>query len=224
MMTGERVRATVVSGGGRFADPWHDFPETSRRLGEVAAEAGFDVAVIDDVPAALARAAALLILDVGRPSESDAVEDAVVRAALLAAHERGAGILAMHAAVMSFPAVPEWEAIAGGVWVDGVSMHPPYGEARVRVTDTAHPITAGVADFALNDERYTALRIDPGVQVLAVHEHEGQAYPLLWTRTGATGRVVTDVLGHDAASYEAGPHRVLLARAMRWAAGDARIR
>jgi hypothetical protein len=213
------MRATVVSGGGRFADPWHPFAATSSRLGEVAAEAGFDVTVLDDVPAAMARPAELLILDVGRPAEPDAVEDAAVRAALLAAVERGAGLLAMHATVMSFPAVPEWEAIVGGVWVDGVSMHPPYGEALVRITDRAHPITAPLADFALQDERYTALRIDPGVEVLAVHDHEGQAYPLLWTRAGARGRVVVDVLGHDAASYDSGPHRVLLARAMRWAAG-----
>jgi type 1 glutamine amidotransferase len=216
MTRAEQPRATVVSGGGRFADPWHPFPDTSARLAAVAASARFDVAVLDDVASALAAPADLLLLNVGRPAEADEREDAAVRAALLAAVERGTGVLAMHSTVMSFPAVPEWEAIAGGVWVEGVSMHPPYGAAHVLITDAAHPVTAGVSDFTLQDERYTDLRVDPGVHVLAAHDHGGRTHPLIWTRGG---RVVVDALGHDAGSYDSEPHRRLLTRAMRWLVG-----
>jgi type 1 glutamine amidotransferase len=214
--TGKQPRATVVSGGGRFADPWHPFPDTSAALAGVAASAGFDVAVLDDVASALAAPADLLLLNVGRPAEADEREDAAIRAALLAALERGTGILAMHSTVMSFPAVAEWEAIAGGVWVEGVSMHPPYGAAHVRISDTTHPVTADVSDFTLRDERYTDLRVDPGVHVLAVHAHGGRTHPLVWARGR---RVMVDALGHDAASYDSEPHRTLLIRAMRWLGG-----
>jgi len=214
MTAGGQARATVVSGGGRFADPWHPFAETAGRLGALAEEAGFAVEVVDDVAAAVASPAQLLILDVGRPEHPDDREDPRIRAALLDVVKRGVGILCMHSTAMSFPAVPEWEDITGGVWVEGESMHPPYGAAPVRVVDDTHPITAGLADFTLDDERYTRLRIDPGVRVLAEHDHDGRAWPLIWTPP--RGRVVVDLLGHDAASYDSPAHRAILTRAMRW--------
>jgi uncharacterized protein len=216
MTTGAQARATVVSGGGRFADPWHPFPETSGRLGALAEEAGFVVEVLDDVAAAVERPAQLLILNVGRPEHPDDREDRGIRAALLDVVERGAGLLSMHSTAMSFPAVPEWEGITGGVWVEGESMHPPYGPAEVRIVDDTHPITARLAGFALDDERYTRLRIDPGVRVLADHDHDGRPWPLIWT---PRGRVVVDLLGHDSASYDSAPHRTILTRAMRWLGG-----
>ena len=119
----------------------------------------------------------------------------------------------MHSTAMSFPAVPEWEGITGGVWVDGVSMHPPYGPAQVRILDDTHPLTAGLGGFTLDDERYTRLRIDPAVRVLAEHDHDGRAWPLIWTPP--RGRVVVDLLGHDPASYDSESHRTILIRAMR---------
>lgn len=213
MTTSGSARATVVSGGGRFADPWHPFPETSARLGALAAEVGFAVEVLDDVATAVTSTAQLLILNVGRPGRPDDREDPGIRAALLDVVGRGTGVLCMHSTAMSFPTVPEWEGITGGVWIDGVSMHPPYGRAQVRIVDDADPITAGLAGFTLDDERYTRLRIDPAVRVLAEHDHDGQAWPLIWTPP--RGRVVVDLLGHDAASYDSAPHRGILTRAMR---------
>ena len=39
------MRAIILSGAGRYADPWHPYAETSARLAELAATAGYDVEV-----------------------------------------------------------------------------------------------------------------------------------------------------------------------------------
>lgn len=35
------MRALILSGAGRYADPWHPYAETSARLASLVAEAGF---------------------------------------------------------------------------------------------------------------------------------------------------------------------------------------
>ena len=51
-------RALLLSGTGRYADPWHPFAETSEALAGLLREAGFGVEIADDVDAALAGLAA----------------------------------------------------------------------------------------------------------------------------------------------------------------------
>ena len=48
------ARVTVVSGSGRFADPWHPLAETSARVADVLRGAGHEVTVTDDVDGTLA--------------------------------------------------------------------------------------------------------------------------------------------------------------------------
>src|SRR5262249_13620046 len=119
--------------------------------------------------------------------------------------------------------------------------HPDYGLARVRVYPDRHPIVAGLADFELQDERYSYLRMAPDVVPLATHRHDGIEHPLLWARTwtapgadagaGAApaqsaglaqpARVVYDALGHDVRSYDSPEHAEILRRSIRWLAGRA---
>jgi hypothetical protein len=47
-------QALVLSGGGRYADPWHPFAETSGALAGILGESGFGVEIADGVDAALA--------------------------------------------------------------------------------------------------------------------------------------------------------------------------
>jgi type 1 glutamine amidotransferase len=83
----------------------------------------------------------------------------------------------------------------------------------------AHPITAGLADFSLVDERYTGLAVDPDVVGLVSHRHAGETHPLLWAREYGRSRIVYDALGHDTRSYESPVHRELIRRAAVWALG-----
>lgn len=216
-------RAVIVSGAGRYADPWHPFPATSARIAAVLESAGFETEIderVDARLAALATSAAdgidLLVLNVGFPDPADAALDAATRAGMLAWAAAGRPLLVSHVSSTSFPAVPEWESILGGLWVRGTTFHPEYGPSRVEIVDHAHPITAGLDDFELLDERYTDLRLGDGVRVLAQHTLDGVAHPLLWTHGDGTACVVYDALGHDTASYDSAEHRELLGRAARW--------
>lgn len=207
----------IVSGAGRYADPWHPFAETSARLAELLTAAGFAVEVDENVDARLADpgTVGLLVLNLGNPQEPSG-QDAATRAGLLAHLARGLPLLAMHVSATSLPAVAEWEAILGGIWVRGTTFHPPYGPAHVEIADRGHPITRGLADFELQDERYTGMRVAPSVHVLAQHRQGGVAHPLLWTNRYGDADVVYDALGHDTASFESAEHRELLRRAARW--------
>lgn len=225
------TRALILSGAGRYADPWHPFDATSGRLADILRGEGIDVEVSGEVDARLASLSApgdrdpdLLVLNIGDPAlagREDPEAEALGREGLLAYLGRGRPLLVSHVSATSLRGLPEWEAILGALWVRGVSFHPEYGRARIHVPVSSHPIVAGLADFEVDDERYTDLRVAPDVVALASHEHGGREHPLLWARTYGTARVVYDALGHDAASYDSPVHREIVARAARWLLGPA---
>ena len=86
----------------------------------------------------------------------------------------------------------------------------------MQVHPDRHPVVAGLADFDLIDERYTGLKLVPGLVPLASHRLDGRRYPLVWARQLGRSRVVADTLGHDVRSYESPAHRRLLSQAVRW--------
>lgn len=130
----------------------------------------------------------------------------------------GGGLLACHAAVISFDADPRWAECLGASWNWDRSMHPPLGEALVEPTPAGveHPITRGIDAFSTVDEVYGFLDVAPEVEALLTSRHGGVAHPVLWARSVGRGRVVTDLLGHDAAAMDHPVHRELLGRAGRW--------
>jgi type 1 glutamine amidotransferase len=227
-------RALLLSGSGRYADPWHPFPETSARIAEVLTDTGFAVTVADDVDASLAgletAAPDLLVLNIGDPDgprppdapaeRPDPARDERSRAGLLAHLAAGRPLLGMHVSATSLGYVPEWQRVLGGIWVRGTTMHPDQGHALIQVDTDAHPIVAGVHDFGVDDERYSWMRVEPDVRALVWHEHGGVRHPLLWTHAFGDAPVVYDALGHDARSYDSGPRRILLARSARWLLGE----
>lgn len=221
------MRALILSGAGRYADPWHPFPETSERLAGILRSEGLEVEISEDVDARMAALASdgpesrpdLLVLNIGDPALTgtpDPEAERRGRDGLLAYLAAGRPLLASHVTSTSLRGVPEWEGILGGVWVRGTTFHPDYGPARIHVHADRGPIVAGLDDFDVTDERYTDLRVQPDVVALASHEHDGVAHPLMWAREYGRAKVFYDALGHDAASYEAETHREILRRAVRW--------
>lgn len=218
-MTG---RAVILSGAGRYADAWHDFAATSAEVARVLTGMGLQVAVRPLTPAGVAELCDGDLLVVNAGGKGDVLDDepeegwAEAFARLAAFRARGGALLGLHASTMTLRDWPEWTGWLGGLWVEGRSMHPPIGEAQVLVSDHAHPITEGLADFSVFDERYSLLDRFPAVRVLLHHEHEGSREPLVWVLDDAAGRRVYDALGHDARSF-ASPARVeLLEREVRW--------
>jgi len=219
-----RARAVVLTGAGRYADPWHPFAETTPRLVEILAEIGIVADVADDVDEGLATLGSpdLLVVNAGdswRGSDPGRAVPAAARANLAAALDRGIGVFAVHAALSSLRDYDVWREAVGGDWIVGTSGHPPIGPADISIEQLAHPITAGLGDLSLVDERYTGLSVDPHVEVLASHRHEGETFPLMWAREYGRSRIVYDALGHDSRSYDSPAHRELIQRAALWASG-----
>jgi len=225
---GGEMRAVILSGSGRYADPWHPYVETSAALAGIVAGAGYRVEVSDDLLGGLAALgdADLLVVNAGNPrtplpdgasdpGEPGDDEIAAAAAGLDAALERGIGILAVHSAAGTLPEVPAFGRALGARWIMGVSWHPPIGDARVHVVGS-HPIADALKDFTVFDERYTGLRLDGVIEPIAEHEEDGMRHPLVWARELGHSRIVYDALGHDARSYDSAEHRELLTRALGW--------
>ena len=226
--------AIILSGAGRYADPWHPFAETSAALAELVRDAGFTVEVAEDPDAALAALDAgvrLIVVNAGdpagpRPTAESATgadatrpEASVIaagEAALEAAIDRGVGILAVHAAASSLRDYPAFERALGARWLPDVSWHPPIGEAHVHVVGNHAIVEGGPADFTVFDERYTGLRLLDVIEPIAEHTEGDGRHPLVWAREFGRSRLVYDALGHDTRSYESAGHRELIARALGW--------
>lgn len=228
--------AIILSGTGRYADPWHPFAETSEALAGLVREAGFTVRVADDPDAALAELGddvRLIVVNAGDPlgpnadagagsgaagDRSAPAEASVIAAgdaALEAAIDRGVGILAVHAAASSLREHEAFGRALGGRWLRDESWHPPIGDAHVHVVGN-HAIAEGLDDFTVFDERYTGLRLIDVIEPIAEHTERGSRHPLVWAREIGRSRLVYDALGHDTRSYESAGHRELIVRALGW--------
>ncbi|GIH90654.1 ThuA domain-containing protein [Planobispora siamensis] len=213
----------ILSGAGRYADPYHRFPATSARVAQLIAATGRKVEVVEDVEGGLADLSGvdLLVVNVGNPQPhgSESAELPAARAGLVGYVRDGGPLLALHVSATSFPTVPEWEEILGGRWVEGRSMHPELDHARILVNTGAHPIVDGIEDFSVWDERYSYLRVSPEIRPLAYHRHDGLDHPLLWAREHHGARVVYDALGHDERSYDSPERCAALTASVAWLTG-----
>jgi type 1 glutamine amidotransferase len=210
------TRTLILSGGGAYRDSWHPFAETSRRLGEILAGLGHWVEITEDVGE---RAADLGGWDliVANAADGPRADTGPALTGLLTALDRGASVLAVHVGACTLLRLSMWESVTGAAWVSGRSGHPPAGPCRIMTYPARHVISEPVGDFDLVDERYAFLRTAPDIVPLAAHKHEGQVHPLLWARERGSSRIVTDLLGHDARSFDSAEHRELISRAARWA-------
>jgi type 1 glutamine amidotransferase len=213
----------------------HDLVATSHLVADILVEAEFDSTVRADFEAALAEVGALqpdlLTVNVLRwRMLSSRFDDGrrigyayslpeSGRRAIVDHLARGAGILALHGAVISFDDWPEWRMFLGASWNWDRSAHPEHGLARVEVRAPEHRLVAGLSDFDVVDEIYGFLDVAPDVQPLLTSAHGGADHPLLWTREAGGGRVVYSALGHDERSFASPEHQTILRRAATWAAG-----
>jgi uncharacterized protein len=209
----------LLSGSGPYADAWHAFPQTSARLAGILEALGYTVRITENVEPELADPGRcrLLVVNIGNPTDPRPPEliDAA-RAGIEAHLSAGGALLGVHSSATSLTTMPQWPTILGGRWVRGRTMHPPQGESMITLTAADHPITSGLTDFVVFDERYSYLEIQPDVTVLCEHTHDGRRHPLVWARQADSFRVVYDGLGHATASYDSPGHVELIRRAIRW--------
>ncbi|NQX12684.1 ThuA domain-containing protein [Microbacteriaceae bacterium VKM Ac-2855] len=219
--------ALILSGEGRYADPWHPFAETSAHLAQLLQECGIHPTLESDVDGALRRFRDpdawpdLLVVNVGEPRDgygspagSDELDglDSILRGSV--------PLLAVHVSATSFTNCESWESAMAGRWVRGTTMHPAYGTVEGRLEGSSdHVILHGLDDFTVEDEAYSYLRVTAGATVLVRHELDGIGHPLVWVRERDvlhSSRSAYDALGHDSASYRSAMHRQLLKRTIHW--------
>ncbi len=139
---------------------------------------------------------------------------------LLEAVSAGVGIAGCHGGMCdAFRNETEYQFMTGGQWV----AHPGNDGRRytVNIIDR-NAITEGIPDFEVSTEKYY-MHVDPAIRVSAItrfEDYNDTVMPVIWTKTYGAGRVFYNSLGHQA-NIIAIPHVLkIMARGMRWAAGE----
>lgn len=217
----------VISGG-----PLHDFAASTAVVVDALAAAGVDSTVVEDPHDALRRLSErprswdmvtvnALHWSAGAPRHAHLREEwsfSLTGAESLAVERYvrdGGGLLACHTAVICFDGDARWVGCLGATWDWDRSTHPPLGPARIEATGSGadHPLTRGIDGFDTVDEVYGFLELAPDLVPLLTGAHGGVDHPVLWERRVGRGRVVVDLLGHDAAAMGRPEHREVLRRA-----------
>lgn len=144
---------------------------------------------------------------------------------LLHAVENGTGVAGWHGMAASFRASLRYNHLIGGNCVShpgGEGVEVPY---TVEITDTDHPVTAGVSNFDVASEQYY-MHVDPTNHVLAETvfsgEHlpwiDGYRMPVAWTKTWGEGRVFYCSVGHYPKDLEGPDATRLVRQGIAWAA------
>jgi len=147
-------------------------------------------------------------------------------AALLQA---GIGVVALHHTIVSHQDWMEYGKIIGGHYylneksINGKTIprsevFTKMSELRVSVADAAHPITRGLQDFTIQDERFRNVEHDPDIQVLLTTDHPENDREVAWVKTYGNSRVFYLLFGHDHHAQDHPTYSDLVARGIRWAA------
>ncbi|MBW3637008.1 MAG: ThuA domain-containing protein [Armatimonadetes bacterium] len=144
---------------------------------------------------------------------------------LLDAVKAGVGLAGWHGGTCdAFRNNTNYQWMTGGQWV----AHPGnIIDYTVNISNSEHPITRGLSDFAMKSEQYY-MHTDPGNKVLATttfdgtqegaHWIEGTVMPVLWTRMWGQGKVFYSSLGHVNSDFEVPEAAETVRRGMIWAA------
>ena len=141
-----------------------------------------------------------------QPEQEDAIEQFVLN---------GGGFLALHNAGWDYPWQGGYRRTLGGYYIG----HPAIARFRVEVVNTAHPVTAGVASYEIEDEqhwlhfdfdRVTPLLVSQGLG------NDGRQSVSGWAYEYGRGRVVYLPHGHTLPVIQHPSFQQLLRNAARW--------
>jgi hypothetical protein len=142
--------------------------------------------------------------------------------------QKGTGLVALHHCIGGWQDWPEYRTIIGGKFftkpdeINGVKYPvSPWKDDvdyKIHIEDTAHPITQGLADFAIKDETYKGFWVDPQVHVLLTTDEPTCGKTVGWTKTYGKANVCYLMNGHGPSAFANKEFRTLVVRAIRWAA------
>jgi type 1 glutamine amidotransferase len=140
----------------------------------------------------------------------------------------GGGFYPLHNASHISLTSKAYRAVMGGAYVG----HPPLRPFEVHATANAHPITAGMKPFVVNDEQhYVDYDKDPRYLILESENRDGLTYetggkalgtrsPAGWAYDYGKGRVVFTAVGHTIHAMWNPQYMELQKRALRWLLKD----
>ncbi len=123
----------------------------------------------------------------------------------------GGGLVPVHCGSACFKGTPGWAALVGGK----IDKHGD-GMMTARVVAPEHPTMKGFVAFETWDETYQHQDLTKDITVLQRHGEE----PWTWVRQQGKGRVFYTAHGHDERCWNLEAFQDLLARGIRWAAGE----
>jgi type 1 glutamine amidotransferase len=207
-------------------------PESEAILRRLAGEHGFELTVAHAAetaitPAALARLDVIVFYTTGELPLAEAQ-----KSALLEFVRGGKGFVGLHSASDTFHRWPAYAELLGGRFRN----HPwtQDDEVTVRVDDRTHPVTRHLpATLRLTEEIYQIAGFRPErSRVLVSLDTEAtrmdkpgivnEAFPLVWWHPYGAGRVFYSALGHRPEVWRSAWYQTMVARAIRWAAGELR--
>jgi type 1 glutamine amidotransferase len=142
--------------------------------------------------------------------------------------QAGGGFYPLHNASHISLSCKSYRAVMGGAYVG----HPPLRPFEVHATANAHPITAGIAPFMVNDEQhFVDYDKDPKNVILESVNRDGLTYetdgrklgtksPAGWAYDYGKGRVVFTAVGHTIHAMWHPSYVEIQKRAVRWLLKD----
>jgi trehalose utilization protein len=146
----------------------------------------------------------------GQPPETKAVLEELGVA--------GQGIVLWHHGLVAFPRLKLWANLTG--LEDRTFTAHQMQTVRVEVAVPGHPIAEGLKNWEMVDETYAMETIPRDSEILLTTEHPLSMKALAWTRQVGRAPVFCYQSGHDRQAYANPSFRTVLARGIRWAAGD----
>jgi type 1 glutamine amidotransferase len=214
-----RSRIRIISGVGRFRDPWHPFADTSPRIAALLGERDHQVEIRESTPEAFGGLddVDLVVLNIGggegeaAAGEADASTWQRTFDSFGQWIRAGHPIIGIHCAANAFPDWPDWEELLGGLWIRGTSHHPPRTEFTFEVVPAhrTHPAVGGLSTITALDERYSELDVAAGSIPLVQHRFDDKDQIMVWAVDDGHRKAVYDGLGHNLESYDS-PERCRL--------------
>lgn len=211
-------KALIVYGGWEGHDP----KETSHLFAGLLEEAGLEVVLSESLDSFL-DSDLMGSVDLITPMYTmSTITKEQEQGLLVAVRENGVSLGGWHGGMGdAFRQNTEYQFMVGGQWV----AHPGnIIDYRVNITNSEHPITAGIEDFDMHSEQYY-MHVDPSNNVLADTtfngDHaswiDGTVMPVVWTRSYGKGKVFYSSLGHVVGDFDVPEAREIVRRGLLWA-------
>jgi trehalose utilization protein len=127
------------------------------------------------------------------------------------------GLVILHHGLLAYPEWPQWHALVG---IQDRQLHGYAHDETlaIKVADTSHPITHGLADWTLVDETYDMADVGPDSTILLTVEHPNSMTTVAWTRQYRQSRVFCLQLGHDNQAWADPGFQTVVTRGITWSA------